>query len=266
MSDESAVAERADSMPTQRKFLGCGGCLWSLVAVFFLLLLIALFLPAVSCSRGAARRAMCGCNLHNIAVAMHSYCAKYGCFPPAYTVDKKGRRMHSWRALLLEFLDQGLYTKYDFTRHWNTPGNLAVAGMMKASGPYCCPSEQPQNPTNTSYVMLVGVSAFSPGSTGRKPEEITDGLGNTVAVVETSPSGILWTSPYDLNVAEMSFKINDPDRVGPRSCHAGGINVLFVDGHVEYLSAGGGSQDPEAYLKAITTINGGEDMSKFSPD
>ena len=88
-------------------------------------------------------------------------------------------------------------------------------------------------------------------------------LSNTLMVVEMSPSGILWTAPYDLNVDEMSFKINDPIQVSPRSCHVGGINVSFADGHQQFLSAGDCS---EACLKALTTINGGEDMSKFFPD
>ena len=54
--------------------------------------------------------------------------------------------MHSWRVLILEFLDHDLYAQYDFNRPWNTPGNLAVAKMMKKDGPYRCPSEQPKNP------------------------------------------------------------------------------------------------------------------------
>jgi prepilin-type processing-associated H-X9-DG protein len=86
-------------------------------------------------------------------------------------------------------------------------------------------------------------------------------MANTAMVIEMSPSGILWTAPYDLNVDEMSFKINDPDHICPRS-HVGGVNVLFGDGHVDFISGGDSSVD-EAHLKAIITINGGEDMSKF---
>ncbi len=261
MTDENVAPERLDSMPTQRKFLGCGGCVWSLVGVVFVLFLIAMFLPAVSCCREAARRAACTGKLHSIAVAMNTYCAKYSCFPPAYTVDKSGRRMHSWRVLILEFLAPDLYAKYDFNQPWNSPANLAFAKMMKEDGPYRCPTEDPEDPLWTSYVMLVGPRAFSPGPTGRKPEEITDGLQNTIAVVEMSPSGILWTSPYDLNAGEMAFKIKDPDHAGPRSRHADGASVLFVDGHVEFLSRG--DPDSEALLRAAATINGGEDMSKF---
>jgi prepilin-type processing-associated H-X9-DG protein len=196
-------------------------------------------------------------------LAILNYEAKYHHFPPAYTVDKQGRRMHSWRVLVLEFLDPDLYAQYDFSRPWNSPANLAFAKKMKKDGPYRCPLEDIKEPSWTSYVMFVGPTAFSNGPTGRKLEEITEGDGttNTVAVVEMSPSGILWTAPYDLNVAEMSFKINDPDQACPRSCHGGGLNMVFADGHVEYF---GEFPDAEKFLKAVTTINGGEDMSKFS--
>ena len=108
--------------------------------------------------------------------------------------------------------------------------------------------------------MLVGPQAFSDGPTGRKPAEITDGLANTIAVVEMSSSGIRWTAPRDLNVSEMSSKINDPNHVGIRSCHCGGAYILFADGSVKYVLGG---SDAEKYLKALTTINGKEDVSKF---
>ena len=204
----------------------------------------------------------CCNNLHQIALAMMNYQVKYGVYPPAYTVDKQGRRMHSWRALLLEFLDRDLCRRYDFSRPWNCPANLAVAAMMKENGPYRCPSEQTQNPSNTSYVMLVGPAAFSAGATGRKPKEITDGPAQTIAVVEMSPSGILWTAPDDLNVSEMSFKINDPDRVGIRSCHTGGADVVFADGHVSYL---GDNDVDEKTLKARNAPSMAERMSAIPP-
>jgi len=201
-----------------------------------------------------------------IGIAMNNCGAKYGCFPPAYTVDKQGRRMHSWRVLLLEFLDPDLYAQYDLGRPWNTPANLAIAKKMKKDGPYRCPDENIKEPSWTSYVMVVGPTAFSNGPTGRKLEEMTDGLSNTVAVVEMSPSEILWTAPYDLNVAEMSFKINDPDQACPRSCHSNGLNMLLTDGSVFYFYDRNESPSMKEYLKALITINGGEDMSKFQQD
>jgi prepilin-type processing-associated H-X9-DG protein len=251
MTGENDAEQQAEPTPKHRT----SGCVWGVVALFVIVVALMLSTPS-SPIRG---RDPCSKNLHNIAIAMLNYETKYHRFPPAYTVDKQGRRMHSWRALLLEFLDDDLYAQYDFSRPWNSTANLAVAQKMKKNGPYRCPAEEPKELSWTSYVMLVGPTAFSNGPTGRKLEEITeaDGTTNTAAVVEMSPSGILWTAPYDLNMAEMSFRINDPDHASPRSCHSNGINIAFADGSVQFVSP------DEQYLKAITTINGGEDMSKF---
>jgi hypothetical protein len=173
--------------------------------------------------------------------------------------------MHSWRVLILEFLDPDLYAKYNLKQPWNSPTNLTFAKTMKKDGPYRCPTEEPKDPSWTSYVMLVGPTAFSDGPHGRKPKEIIDGTSNTIEVIEMSPSGILWTSPYDLNVEEMSFKINDPERTSPRSCHGHGVAALFVDGGTEFINTSNTRKDEE-HLKALVTINGGEDMSKFPSD
>jgi prepilin-type processing-associated H-X9-DG protein len=260
MTNDSDASEPLTATPSRCALLG-RGCAWTVAGGLLLLVVIGLLLPAVNSPREAMRRVQCQNNLQNIAVAMNGYCDKYGCYPPAYTVDKQGRRMHSWRALLLEFLDRDLYAQYDFTRPWNCPDNLAVADRIKADGPYQCPSERAHNSLNTSYVIVVGPQAFSDGPNGRKPEEITDGPANTIAIVEMSPSGIGWTAPYDLNVSEMSFKINNPNQLGVRSCHYNSAHVLFADGHVSYLINGSVT---EKLLKALTTINGKEDVSGFS--
>jgi hypothetical protein len=257
MADEVNTEQRAETSPKRRT----SRFVWFLTMLFVAAIVVGLFLPVRSPSI-YGRIDPCGNTLHKIGLALINYEAKYGRFPPAYTVDKQVRRMHSWRALILEFLDDNLYSQYDFSRPWNSPGNLAFAKRMQGDGPYRCPSEEIKDPSATSYVMLVGPTAFSDGPHGRLLKEITeaDGAANTVSVVEMSPSGILWTAPYDLDMTEMSFMINDPDHVSPRSCHSG-INVLFVDCHQQFLSAG--CPEDEALLKAAATINGGEDMGKF---
>jgi hypothetical protein len=267
MNDKSNKEQCSTAIPRRCTASGCGGYVGPVVGTLLVLLVIILFLlPAVVPNHVIRRRSQCSINLHNIALAILNYEIKYHRLPPAYTVDKQGRRMHSWRVLVLEFLDPDLYSQYDFSRPWNAPANLAFAKKMKKDGPYFCPSEEIKDTSWTSYVMFVGPTAFSDGPTGRRLNEIAEGDGttNTVAVVEMSPSGILWTAPYDLNVAEMSFRINDEVQPAPRSCHSGGVFASFVDGHVEFLSVADGMEDVKEHLKALTTINGGEDTSKFN--
>src|SRR4051812_23237564 len=61
---------------------------------------------AIKDAREAARSAQCRGNLAQLHFALHSYHEMYGCFPPAYIADSDGKPMHSWRVLILPFIDQ----------------------------------------------------------------------------------------------------------------------------------------------------------------
>src|SRR5687768_3461069 len=54
-------------------------------------ILIALLLPSVRSSSGAARWIQCSNNLHQISIALLEYHDEYRCLPPAYTVDADGK-------------------------------------------------------------------------------------------------------------------------------------------------------------------------------
>lgn len=201
-------------------------------------------------------------NLKQIALALHKYNEEYNCFPPAYTVDEQGKPMHSWRILILPFFDyEWSNTKYDFSQPWNSPKNIAFANESQAYDVFRCPTEYGSEPIkrDTSYVMLVGPNAFGNNTTCRKLDDIRDGSGKTIMLAEMSHSGILWTGPRDLNVEEMSYKLNDPEKIGMRSEHFGGLHIGLGDSSVRWISD---STDPEL-LKAMITINGGENMDEL---
>src|SRR4051812_5995401 len=68
--------------------------------------LIALMLPMVRSARPAAYRNACSNNLKQIAVALQNYSAMYDALPPAYTTDAEGKPLHSWRTLILPYLEE----------------------------------------------------------------------------------------------------------------------------------------------------------------
>src|SRR4051794_1481798 len=78
-----------------------------LVIVGIIVFLIALLLPATRSSSQAARRSQCVNNLKQIALALYNYEQAHNALPPAYIVDAKGRALHSWRTLILPYLEQG---------------------------------------------------------------------------------------------------------------------------------------------------------------
>ncbi len=232
------------------------------VAVFFVGAMIALLLPAVQAAREAARRISCDNNLKQIGLAMHSYATKYNCFPPAYIPDKHGKPMHSWRVLILPFLEDGqfLYSQYRFNEPWNSPHNRALAAQMPRV--YRCLSLDSPRDSETSYAMIVGPHTISDGPTARTHSAIKDGLANTIMVVEATEAHINWLEPRDLDVKKMQFRIRGDSSPGSSkneisSPHSNGANVLFCDGSVRFLSSG---IDPKR-LEAMTTIDGGEAVS-----
>jgi hypothetical protein len=92
-----------------------------------------------------ARQVQCANDLKQIAMALHCYHQQYGMLPPAYLADATGRPMHSWRVLLLPFLEaQSLYDQYDFREPWNGPNNSKLLTKMPYF--YSCPSQPPTPP------------------------------------------------------------------------------------------------------------------------
>ena len=245
---------------------GCGrfassgffGCVWFLIAAVAILFV----LPIMSPSHAAARRSQCTNNLKQIVLAMHNYHDEYKCFPPAYTVDKAGRPLHSWRTLLLPYLEQKeLYKQLRLDEPWDSKHNQGVFALLQIPAVFRCPSDpllpDADSRSETNYVAIVGPRTVFPGPKSVRLKDITDDPAKTIAVVETYDLGIRWYEPRDLKAEEMSFRINDPDLVGIASRHPGGANVGFADGRsVSFLPD---TTEPRI-VEAMTTINGKEKL------
>jgi len=202
----------------------------------------------------------CYTELHDIAQALQDYHQANGSFPPAYVVDKNGKPLFSWRVLILPFLDQeALYKQYHFDEPWDGPRNRKWHSI--AMPIFQCPSDRTVSPTTTSFVAVVGAGTAWPGPTSTKLSDFTDGLSQTIMVVEIANSGIHWMEPKDLDVAKMPLAIDAKSGKSTSSKHAGGANVAYADGHIEYLRDG---LSPEV-LRALLTIHGGERLES-SPD
>ncbi|MHB0960963.1 MAG: DUF1559 family PulG-like putative transporter [Pirellulaceae bacterium] len=195
------------------------------------------------------------CHLNQLQLALHNYHDSQGCFPPAYLVDNDGTPIHSWRVLILPFIEENeLYEAYRFDEPWNGPNNLKLAEQMPQI--FHMPND-PFPTTTTNIVAVVGPETAFPGSGCTQRDDFTDGLDNTILVAEITSSGICWLEPRDLHVEDMSFSVNDPKTPSISSSRRRGPYVVFADSiHTYRLSP---SLDPEA-LKAVTTRSGGEQM------
>ncbi len=131
---------------------------WALLTVMAIACVGILFQPASGAAREAARTMSCTNNIKLIALALHNYHDVYGSFPPAHVTDEDGVPMHSWRVLILPYIEmQSLYTKYRFDEPWNGPNNIKLLDDMPPC--YQCPSSDiNRNEASrfTSYVAVVG--------------------------------------------------------------------------------------------------------------
>ena len=202
-------------------------------------------------SREAARRMQCSNNLKNIALALHNYESAYGALPPAYTVDADGEPLHSWRTLILPYLDQQpLYETIDLSKPWNDPANLAACSTNLHV--YCCPSaDQPRN--HTAYFCIVAPNSCFRPTEPRPLTEIPDHQGTLLVVEVDSEHAVPWSSPQD---ADKQIVMNR-GRDAPLS-HTGGMNAVFVDGSVRFLS----TDISVGHLETLISI-GGDDNEAY---
>ena len=231
-------------------------------AVFLPLGALCLLFPFVSTPREVYRRSQCKNNLKQIWLALHNYHDSYGCFPPAYIADENGRPRHSWRVLILPYIDQeSLYKQYRFDEPWDGPNNRKLADSIVAV--YNCPSdahgENKITSTSTSYVAVVGPETAWPESGTTAIRDISDGTSNTILVVEVANSGIHWMEPRDLHVVQMAPTINAKSGQGISSRHTGGAHVLLADGSTRFITEHFAAADLCAWL----TAHAGDESTGF---
>ena len=222
-------------------------------------LFAAFVFPTLVLARDSAQRMQCSNNVAQIGLALHSYESDYKQLPPAYTVDADGNRLHSWRTLILPYVgQQALYSRIDLSKPWDDPAN---AFLQEIDLPmFRCPSSKIA-PGMTTYLVIDHPSSAFPGSTGQELENITDGLSNTILVVESNDvDAVHWSEPKDLSLSSyLSANIlkarptNAVSTVLKRS-HRSGRHVVMGDGSTQFVM----NNTNQEVLKGLATCQGGE--------
>lgn len=199
----------------------------------------------------------CADNLRLLALGLRNYELQHGCFPPSYLPDAQGRPMHSWRVLILPHIGRDdLYQQYDFDEPWDSAGNLLL--LSKVPDALQCPADPSGSLAGrTSYFMVVGSGLMTDGTSTLRPEEVRDGLGQTIILVESSDCDTAWLEPEDLVYDDMSLQVNEFGTDSIRARHRSIAHVVTCDGTV--LAVGGDTSSD--YLRALLTPNGGEPVT-----
>ncbi len=174
-------------------------------------------------------------------------------YPPAYILGPDGKPWHSWRILILPYIEQdNLFKSYQFAEPWNGPNNSRLADRM----PKLYAFSGTQTPTTTTnYLAVVGKETMWPGAMSRKHDEIKDGPSQTILIVENNDLGIHWMEPRDLVFDTMDFRIDNAEGISSWYKQPA---VVTTDGAVLRLSKG---TTPEG-LRAAFTVAGGEKIDQ----
>lgn len=211
------------------------------ISVFCVPVLAALIF--VSNQSGESRPgSRCRHNLLQIGLALHNYHEEYGTFPPQFTVDANGVRLHSWRTLILPFLDQErLFAKIDLARPWDHESNQASAQEILDRIFRCAYSSHSDTMPVTTYFAVIESPVWS-GSTSTKFSDLVD-PANVPVAIEFHNQVTPWAKPEDVSLSELVRSNDENDPLASPHTARGFFNeippsltVLFADGHAEFTS------------------------------
>lgn len=235
-----------------------GPIAWPIVIFLTLATSFVLLTPNAG-SRRVPEVLQCRNNIgKNLGLALLNYHHDHGCFPPAVIADENGDPMHSWRVLILPYLDHGgLYRQYRFDEPWDGPNNRRLAEHMPSvfRCPADRPSEQNENSTlvRTRYVAVTGPGTAFDGTAAVRLEDITDDHAETIVLVETPGEPVHWMEPRDIRPEAFLRALAGGGR------HQGATHAVNANASCRMLSA----DTPSDLVRAMTTIAGGEQIGDF---
>ncbi|MEC7566943.1 MAG: DUF1559 domain-containing protein [Planctomycetota bacterium] len=208
-----------------------------MATVFVGLFVLALFLPAVSSGRDVARNMASANNLKMIGLGILTYHTEYNEFPvgeSAVIQYESGKPLLSWRVHILPFIgEEFLYSQFHLDEPWDSPHNMALLELM----PDIYKRPGYESATQTVYVAPLSVRGVLDSGQRIRHRDIVDGESQTGMVVELPETmAVPWTQPGATVVDLHTLHLFSPNFL-PH------VNVLFVDGSVNPISADLDSQE-----------------------
>lgn len=212
----------------------------------------AILKPVIEDAKKAAGRAQQSNQLKQVGLAFHNYHAVYNSLPSAgtdYSGEKKGL---SWRVHILPFIEEvDLYNQFNLDEPWDSEHNKALISQI----PELFQTPGVNEEGKTVFQVVVGENTSFNLEKGLGFREFTDGLSNTIMVVEAgADKADTWTKPGGLTLDEE----NPIKTFG--TIKEGTLSVLISDGSVRTVDIETISNET---IKALITRNGGEIIDDF---
>ncbi len=224
------------------------------------------------------RRPECQIRMRQLVLAMHTYHDVHGHLPPAVVFDDLGNPMHSWRALILPFLEtDGIGKRYNFEQPWDSTHNLAVAEALDFRLFQCSKLEQrtwwggtrPPKNRLTNYLALTGSGTAFERRKQTTFDSFTDGAGNAILLVDISNSDVRFLEPRDITAEEFvaafarsRAEIAADDIRGSEPCEFsrhGTLKIGLADASWRDMQR----RTSDDTVRALTTIAAGDTVGKY---
>ena len=150
-------------------------------------------------------------------VALHNYEQAYGTLPPLFVCNKQGKPIHSWRALIVPYIEFESLKRLDLSQPWDSQYNRGVANSI-------APGEWDRwaggvgferLPVSTCILALLGKDSIWDPTTGL-PKGTLRRNPDAILLVSVPESDIHPLEPRDITEEEVQALIK------------GGKEVLFI--------------------------------------
>ncbi|MCX7396442.1 MAG: DUF1559 domain-containing protein [Planctomycetales bacterium] len=201
--------------------------------------------------KAASRRALT-MPLRQIGLAFHNYHDTFNGLP-SYCAAKNDDGVNkglSWRVYLLPYIEEAvLYQEFHLDEPWDSDHNKTLIERM----PKIFECEGVEKPGHTSLHVFTGERTPLGGDEPTTFGNITDGMSNTLMVVEAGPDKAdIWTKPSGIE-----FNPEDPKAALGKLAET--FRILFFDGSVREIS----SEIDDATLNRLIQHADGEVVGDF---
>lgn len=216
--------------PPQTAFFSRRRLIFYAVSLFVIAIVIGMLTPARRGVSEPARSVNCQNRMRELGIALANYAAEHGQLPPAYTRDELGKPLHSWRVLILPYIEEDeLHRSIDLSKPWDHPDNAKARESTPRA--FVCRSSQCP-PGHTTYLANAGAQGvLVPGNGNSLPANRGGAKKRIILFEVANEQSVEWMSPQDGDHHTLLRTL-----ALPRQQHGKTLNIVFDDGSAKSMS------------------------------